>query len=180
MVALWPIPASAVGDVDDRPALKAVLEHFATRSDAHFYDQSAILAINPKTQETRGRDSDYQYLNQGEGNCGIPESLYLSLRKRNATAIAATKLAGKSPLWRVVSAEEAKVINPAWPPPMGKKREPVKTLVTLTKPGYSADGNSALVNLSFVWSIHGAEARYLLRREGSNWKVTCSQLIFYV
>jgi hypothetical protein len=179
-VALWSASAIAAAEVDDRAVLNTVLEHFSARRDAHFYDISATLAIHEKTEQMHGSDSDYQYLNQGEGNCAIPQPLYLSFRKRNSAPVPSTQLIGKSPLWRVVTDAEAKIINPAWPPSSGVKRPPVKTLVSLTKPGYSVDGQSAFVNISFLWSIHGAEARYVLRRAGVKWEVTCSQLIFYV
>jgi hypothetical protein len=95
-------------------------------------------------------------------------------------SVAASTLVSNSPLWRIVDAEEADAIGPGWPQFGDKERDPVKTLVTLTKPGYSADGNQAFVNLSFVWSIHGAEARYVLRRAGPGWEVACSHLVFYV
>jgi hypothetical protein len=172
--------AFALSDADDRAVVTTVLEHFANRRDAHFYDASAILVIIADTDKTRGTDSDYQYLNQGEGNCAIPQPLYLSLRKRNSTPASAAQLAGKSSLWRFVTSKEAETISPAFPPPPGRERELMKTLVTLTKPGYSADERSAFVNLSFLWSIHGAEAQYLLRRVGSSWEVACSHLVFYV
>jgi hypothetical protein len=95
-------------------------------------------------------------------------------------AVAASTLVSTSPMWRIVDAEEADAIGPGWPQFSDKERDPVKTLVTLTKPGYSTDGNLAFVNLSFVWSIHGAEARYVLKRSGPAWKVACSHLVFYV
>ncbi len=180
LVWLWPVSMAAPADTDDRAVLKTVLEHFSARRDANFYDDTAILAISPRTQQTRGPDSDYRYLNQGDGNCAIPESQYLAHRMRNSTTVAATQLAAKSPLWRVVDDEEANARSPGWPRPKDKELEPVKTLVTLTKPGYSTDGDSAFVNLSFAWSIHSAEAQYLVTRAGSRWEVTCSHLIFYV
>jgi len=180
LVWLWPISTATPADTDDRAVMKTVLEHFAARRDANFYDDTAILAISPRTQETRGPDSYYRYLNQGDGNCAIPESLYLSLRKRNSTTVAATQLAAKSLLWRVVDVEEANARSPGWPRPGSMELEPVKTLVTLTKPGFSTDGDLAFVNLSFAWSIRSAEAQYLVKRAGSTWEVTCSHLIFYV
>ena len=42
---------------------------------------------------------------------------------------------GKSLLWRIASDAVAKIINPAWPAPHGLKRQPVKTLITLARPG---------------------------------------------
>lgn len=123
----------------------------------------------------------YQYVNQGEGHCSIPKPLFLALVSRNTKSTAASDLLPQSTKWFVIRAGEEDKINPAWPPPPGvEKRKPIKTLVTLTKPAYSSDGLTALVFLDFAWSIHGADARYVLRRESDRWVVACSQLLFSV
>ena len=172
--------ASASADAVDRDVLVAVLKHFGARTDAHFYDATAKLAIEPKTQQMKDGETWYQYINEGEGNCAIPKPLYLSLVTRNAKPAAASDLLPKSTKWFFVRPSEVDKINPAFPPPGVEKRTPVKTLVTLTKPAYSSNGLTALVFLDFVWSIHGANARYVLRRETDRWVVACSQLFFSV
>jgi hypothetical protein len=172
--------ASACADSVDREVMVTVLENFGARADAHFYDLSAKLAIAPTTQQLRDGETWYQYINQGEGHCSIPKPLYLDLVTRNAKPAAASELLPKSTKWFLVTPSEMDKINPAFPPPPGVARTPVKTLVTLTKPAYSSNGLTALVFLDFVWSIHGANARYVLRRESDRWVVACSQLLFAV
>jgi hypothetical protein len=175
------IAANAWADPVDRDVVATVLDHFAARSDAHFYDVEAKLAIQPKTQQMKDGEVWYQYVNEDEGHCSIPKPLYLALVSRNVKSTAAADLLSKSTKWFVVRPGEEDKINPAFLPPPGvEKRKPVKTLVSLTKPAYSSDGLTALVFLGFVWSIHSANARYVLRRESDRWVVACSQLLFSV
>jgi hypothetical protein len=47
-------------------------------------------------------------------------------------------------------------------------------------PGFTADGKFAAVALSVPWSMHHADATYLLARDGDGWKVVLRQFIYYV
>ena len=47
-------------------------------------------------------------------------------------------------------------------------------------PGYSADGNYAIVFLSIPWSMHHADGTYLLARDGAGWRVILRQFVYYV
>jgi hypothetical protein len=47
-------------------------------------------------------------------------------------------------------------------------------------PGYSADGRVAVVRLSFGWSIHSAQATYILVRRDDQWSVVVRNLIFFL
>ena len=47
-------------------------------------------------------------------------------------------------------------------------------------PGYSADGQYAIVFLSIPWSMHHADGTYLLARDGEVWRVVLRQFVYYV
>jgi hypothetical protein len=47
-------------------------------------------------------------------------------------------------------------------------------------PGYSADGNYAIVFLSILWSMHHADGTFLLVRDGAGWRVILRQFVYYV
>lgn len=172
--------SAAVGLTTDQAVIEAALTHFAARKDAWFYDNSAPLAIWPRIEKSRWTADSYQYFNQGEGNCAVEQSLFEALRKRNQVGGPSSELLAKSDAWRLVRAEEEKTISPAFPPPPGVHRAPIKTLARLSRPGYSVDGSRALVFFSFNWSIHGADAQYVLTRANGTWVVACSHLSFMV
>ena len=46
-------------------------------------------------------------------------------------------------------------------------------------PGYSVDGNTALVRLSFGPSPHGATATYLVKRSGNTWVIEWCEIAYY-
>jgi hypothetical protein len=46
-------------------------------------------------------------------------------------------------------------------------------------PGYTADGTFAAVSLILPWSIHHADATYLLARDGDRWRVVLRQFVYY-
>ena len=52
--------------------------------------------------------------------------------------------------------------------------------VSAWPPGYSADGNHAIVFLSIPWSMHHADATYLLARDGDGWRIVLRQFVYYV
>ena len=52
--------------------------------------------------------------------------------------------------------------------------------VSAWPPGYSADGDYAIVFLSIPWSMHHADATYLLTRDGDGWRVVLRQFVYYV
>ena len=52
--------------------------------------------------------------------------------------------------------------------------------VSAWPPGYSANGNYAIVFLSIPWSMHHADATYLLARDGDGWRIVLRQFVYYV
>ena len=172
--------AKEVAPEVDREVLDVVLKHFAARSDAHFYDLDGKLLVWPQTASSKGI-SVYSNLEASEGECPAPRRLYEGLNERNTLPRSAAAVLSQSDEWRLVKGSEEKTIWPTFPaPPDAPKRPPTKTVITLYLPGYSDSGDTALVLFHFVWSMHGAAARYVLQREGPRWEIKCSKLVFYV
>jgi hypothetical protein len=172
------LPASCA-ESSEREVVTVALTHFAARTDAYFYHPSSRLAVRRHTVAMGNEASRYAHVNEGEGHCSISESLYSALVSRNAEAGPAQPLVSPSRSWWVMTPAEEAEIRPALPPPPGKEPIPVKTVVGLTRPAFSDDGARALIFLRFHWSIHEAEARYVVARQNAAWVVECSQLVFY-
>jgi hypothetical protein len=47
------------------------------------------------------------------------------------------------------------------------------------QPGYSKDGRLAIVRFDIPWSIHSADATYVLVRQDGGWKVRVRQFVIY-
>lgn len=47
-------------------------------------------------------------------------------------------------------------------------------------PGYTAEGQYAVVFLTIPWSMHSAETTYLLKRDGNGWRILLRQFVYYV
>ena len=169
---------AAYGDARDRAVVGAVLQHFAARSDASFYDpKGALLVVNETSKWVKG----FTGLDALDEECPGTQPLYEALRNRNRGVHPVTEVLTPSKDWRSVKREEVTAMSPALPPPQsGGKRPPTKTLVNLHRPAYTESGDVALVVFHFVWSMHGAGARYILDRSGSKWRIRCSKLVFYV
>ena len=59
------------------------------------------------------------------------------------------------------------------------KGVPVKTAVDIARPAYFDKATTALVHFSFRWSIHRADANYVLRKQPNGWQVACVDVIHY-
>jgi hypothetical protein len=47
-------------------------------------------------------------------------------------------------------------------------------------PGFTAGGEYAVLFLSIPWSMHHADATYLLQRDGQGWRIVLRQFVYYV
>jgi hypothetical protein len=48
------------------------------------------------------------------------------------------------------------------------------------RPGFTADQKYAVVSLSIPWSMHHADATYLLEKKGDTWVIVLRQFVYYV
>ncbi len=47
-------------------------------------------------------------------------------------------------------------------------------------PSYAPDGNTCIVGLSFLWSMHGGEASYILKRSPNGWTIVTHSEVFFL
>ena len=68
---------------------------------------------------------------------------------------------------------------PAWPGSY-PRRSRFDRPVLAYAPGFTADGRFAAVSLILPWSIHHADATYLLARDGDGWRIVLRQFVYFV
>ena len=138
------------------------------------YHQDGVTLIETQTQKWVPGMGD------SGAKCEVSQELLDRLVTRNEVPQPAAPLLVKSKKWRLVRPDDMKGDPPRlWQDETGAG-EPVRTVVRLSMPAYSERGDSAVVILSFSWSIHSAIARYVLKSSDSDWRVQCSDLFFYV
>jgi hypothetical protein len=177
VVILCGVSQAGCGASRDADVIAATLEHFTARGDTMPWHKTGVTLIAAQTQKFvpgMGRDS---------AKCHVPQDLYDRFVARNAAALPATPLVSSSKAWRLIRPDEMEGDPPAYRVQVTNQTaegEPVKTLVHLSVPAYSDSGDTAFLKLHFTWSIHGAVAEYSMKSVGNDWKVECSDLLFYV
>ena|SRR5690242_9206951 len=151
--------------------IDTALAHFAGRKDTMLLKEEGVLLVNPKTYPlgTSGLP-----LNMRE--CKLEDSLQHDITSRNPSPISAAELFTPTKTVRTAVAGDV----PANTRFLGEQTpagEPIKTVVTLSVPGYSESGQSAFVFFSFRWSIHRACAGYVLDRSEKGWQIRCSEVV---
>jgi hypothetical protein len=72
-------------------------------------------------------------------------------------------------------------IHSSPPEPQPKTRHPLADRpIHANPPGFAADARTAIVSLSLPWSIHHADATYLLVKEGTAWRIVLRQFVYYM
>ncbi len=138
------------------------------------YHESGITLIDARTSKWVPGMGD------SGAKCEVPEDVSDRLAARNAESLAAAPLVTASRKWRLIRPDEMTGDPPRdLLPDKTRAGEPIRTIVYLSAPAFSESGDLAFVLLSFRWSVHEAQARYVLKASGSNWKVQCSDLFFY-
>jgi len=168
----------ACGDSRDARVIAATLEDFGARTDTMSLHEDGITLIRPETGSWALESLRGLSLERGDDKCETSRELYDRLIARNSSAVSAARLVSASKKWRLVRPQETEKA-PFILPDRTSVGEPIKTIVTISLPAYSASGDAAFVVFGFTWSIHGAVAQYVLRQSGQGWKVRCSQLRFY-
>jgi len=158
----------------DADVIAAALEHFTARTDTMPYHENGVTLIETQTQKWVPGMGD------SGAKCEVSQELLDGLVARNDARQPAAPLLIRSKSWRLVQPDDMKGDPPILWQDETSAGEPVRTVVQLSMPAYSERGDSAVVMLSFRWSIHGAIARYVLESSGDDWRVQCSDLFFYV
>ena len=165
---------SGCGGSRDADVIAAALEHFTARSDTMPYHESGMTLIEGETYKWVSGMGD------SGAKCEVAQELYDGLVARNAARQPAAPLLATSKSWRLIQPGDMKGDDSFLFPDKTSAGEPIRTLVRLSMPAYSNNGDAAFVMFSFRWSIHGALARYVLKFSGTDWTVQCSDLFFYV
>lgn len=190
---------------DDLPVLDAALTHFA--SDPEFepmhrsFEKGRRLVVH---RESLG-GSAYVRAEQVWGDSaegGLPGDAVADLEARNngplvtvsGTTFSSTRRAGavldgwkpSSPHVVVTDLTRFRGSNARWDKPFEfeeallKVHPDAKAYTWASLPGYTADGSTALVRVSFGPTAHGAMATYLLRKDASGtWTVTWRKRAYY-
>jgi hypothetical protein len=92
----------------------------------------------------------------------------------------------------LVARLKAKEIDPPYAPsdPRVKLFDPATTKPSISRfdnrpveawrPGFTVDHKFAAVSLSIPWSMHHADATYLLEKKGDTWTIVLRQFVYYV
>lgn len=194
LAALCGVALNTRGGADDKQTPRPPGENEATEEDAkaitaaieHFSGQKLIWALGNREskkailvhKESSGPSpiylSDTQLQSDlREEKWEVPAEASESLRQRN---IKAAPLGGLKFGKAVIVADIEKV------PPEFNAREysEAKAYAHVWLPGYSKDGSTAVVRLSFGPTPHGATATYLLTKTDSAWKVTKWAFAYYL
>jgi len=160
----------------DREILQIVLEDFARSPDSVQYNRESphtYVAVDPLTNVLN--DPSYVAWHTELANSLTPrppESAVKDFLQRNRRAYSTTELKLSSAL-RIQTSKDAH--EDSW-----FDKPDVRTFVRLEAPGYSSDGQLALVWFNFRWSIHDARGLFILRRSGSSWVIVAHRVDYYV
>ncbi len=162
----------------DASLVRAALGDFVRRTDTMSLHRDGVVLIERETSAWTMETIRYFSLGRESAKCPIARDLYEAVAVRNPAKELAAPLVAKSPKWRLLAKDEAGS-RAGYAVDKSSSGERVKTLAVISRPGYSAKADAALVLFHFRWSMHSAIAQYLLRKEGSQWKIGCSELMFY-
>ncbi|MCC9642256.1 hypothetical protein LOC71_08215 [Rhodopirellula sp. JC740] len=158
----------------DLVILDTVLKDLAVR-DVGTYPGGKTVYVS---QHSLGKNDFYlgnSQLSSDLRDQGIPDGIALSLRERNRAVV---------PIWdEGLETPHAKIGN--YDQLMDEEFEDkdypdCKLIATFWLPGYSTDGNLAMVRFAISPTAHGATATYLLRRDGESWTIEWFDESFYV
>ncbi|WP_153067416.1 hypothetical protein [Steroidobacter cummioxidans] len=162
---------------EDKEVLGAALVYLVRQLDAQAIGTEGILLLRPMTRRWT-QESIAGFSENPKDKCVIPQELYSALVGGAETEKLVDSLVSTNKLWRI-GQEERRDQMPSFPP-LEFDGVPVRTVVTVSSPGFSRAGDEALVLLSFTWSVHDALARIRMARNGGVWRAQCVQFNFYV
>jgi hypothetical protein len=169
-------PPRVPDEVDSRKVLEAALMQLDQHLKAEGMEKEGVLLLVP-TSETWSMESLQSFSPDPRDSCVIPKQMYASVASAATMEEPIAQWVSPSKLWLM----PAELPRPDPLIPLDQLNGvPVRTIVTLSRPGFSASGNEALIILRFTWSIHDALARVRLERVGTQWRIQCAQFNYYV
>lgn len=184
---------------DDLAVWTAALNDFAAQkeSDCVWIDRETdpklrkTIVVEGPTLKANGMTEPGQVLSDiREEKWTISEDLFASLTERNGSSVSLAALEGRSPLIEVIAPNTIEDAQRAatqssdlynW-----RDRHLVKLVPTARAtvegwlPGYSADGDTAVLRFWFGPTAHGAVATYLLVRRDGKWLVEQRNFAFFM
>lgn len=158
------VPAKTVPN-NDQLIVALVLQDFVNWKAATFGELEGILELDANSQ----RLPDMNRARVGRVATGIADHIsdelidaYLA---RNQTSVSIKALIAGSQRWARVRGPRAEGVHD-WMLPDG-----VKATGSLALPGYSADGQRALLQIHHSWSMHSADVTYVLGKQNGRWVI---------
>jgi hypothetical protein len=170
---------------EDAPVLAAALDDFAGQKDLPGPRNGRLILVDYKTEKLGSLATDQTVADLQNEHWTLPEGILESLEKRNAKPVSLKDAALGLHIVRedldALSKDDPE--HPHWEFTLEfnveKKYPDAKNYVWLWAPGYSSDGKTAIVRLSFGPTAHGATATYLLVKEEGKWKVRQRRISLY-
>jgi hypothetical protein len=155
---------------EDTSVLAAVLSNFGKSRESAQFNRKGYLAVAPQTMPV---DASLTYSDYFESfsprlTPPAPPAAMSNFLDRNRLSHSANKLGRLGGSIRIVTRELARR-----DPTLSSNPE-YRPIVFLRVPGYSDDSNWAYVDFQSLWSIHGADAVYLLKRIDGKWTVVAT------
>jgi len=104
--------------------------------------------------------------------CRFTENQKASFKLNNKKSINLKSVVKESNLYRFIKKDESNSIG------SNILSGEVKSYISISKPGYSVD-KTAIVIVSYTWSIHGALAKFIYSKTQDSWELKCSEYIIH-
>lgn len=150
---------------DDRALIYLSLKVFARDADELLSRTEGLLLIDPMSASL----NDFPP-SDAQGDCGALLEFKDSLAARNSSPANMEEWIPASAQWRLASPQEVEA------PLFRLDRSVARTKLRFLAPAYAADGQTALVALSFVDGQHVARVNFVFDRSGRGWSEKCIDL----
>jgi hypothetical protein len=174
-----PATTSALPNTNDIEVLSTAIRHFVQNEKPRGTAPNARkILIFPRSRTTDGMLSDDQLESELRENPQVVSSqLIINLRERNAKNTSLEGLAEQNPDFVL---DDLSRLKGEWPSLFWEVYPDAKCWIDTWLPGYSQDGNEAVVKFWFGPTSHGATAIYVLQRKNGKWKVMWNDYSYYL
>lgn len=156
---------------DDAAVVLAVLQDFAESPSARNADKSTLFVVPAESNPVSADWIEWLSSHPGQ-TCGDFSRYRNALRSRASGVLDLAPLIPESNSWRIATAEESELHV------IELSQRKIANRLLLSAPAYATDGSSALVHISFLWSIHAATGEVIVTKEEAGWRVTCRDVLY--